>query len=162
MLLGFKRQFAGFVEEGSKTHTIRSHRKIPIKVGDRLDCYVDPRQKTMRLLGRWPCVKVEPIRIVAIPKRDAAWELSISINGITLDHDEAVAFAWRDGFRPVRECDALIAMGHFWAKMRRQTIFEGPLIHWQYVARSANAQNSQALDTGQVERHHKELSSKSK
>ena len=58
MLLGFKRRFAPFVEEGSKTHTIRAKRKIAPKVGETCHCYVDPRQKTMRLLGRWTCVKV--------------------------------------------------------------------------------------------------------
>lgn len=51
MLLGFKRQFAKYVEEGSKTHTVRGFRKISPKVGDICHCYVDPRQKTMRLLG---------------------------------------------------------------------------------------------------------------
>lgn len=53
MLLVFKRQFASFVEEGSKTHTIRGKQKIAPKVGDVAHCYVDPRQKSMRLLGRW-------------------------------------------------------------------------------------------------------------
>jgi hypothetical protein len=63
MLLGFKRRFAPFVEEGSKTHTIRAKRKIRPKVGEVCHCYVDPRQKSMRLLGRFPCVKVETIDI---------------------------------------------------------------------------------------------------
>ena len=63
MLLGFKRRFEPFVSEGSKTHTIRAARKNPPRVGQMCDCYVDSRQKTMRLLGRWVCTKVESILI---------------------------------------------------------------------------------------------------
>lgn len=133
MLLGFKRQFAPFVEEGSKTHTIRATRKITPRVGEIAHCYVDPRQKTMRLLGRWPVVRVEPIRILMLGgDHHTAPALVISIDNNVLTRDEANEFAWRDGFRPVRKCDALIAMGHFWMSVHGKTVFNGHVIHWAW------------------------------
>lgn len=41
MLLGFKKQFAAYVEEGSKTHTIRAPRAIRPKPGAE-QCHSDP------------------------------------------------------------------------------------------------------------------------
>jgi hypothetical protein len=57
MLLGVKRRFAEFVEDGSTRRTIRGYRKMPPKIGEVCHCYVDPRPKTMRLLGRWLCAR---------------------------------------------------------------------------------------------------------
>ncbi|HXP88854.1 MAG TPA: ASCH domain-containing protein [Bryobacteraceae bacterium] len=97
MLLGFQRRFAPFVQEGSKTHTIRAARKIPPRVGETCHCYVDPRRKTMRLLGRWPCVRVQKIRIAATG--DPSVPLKVSIDGSILSPDEAGLLFFRDGFR---------------------------------------------------------------
>ncbi|HEX4138390.1 MAG TPA: hypothetical protein VHY84_27515 [Bryobacteraceae bacterium] len=133
MLLGFKRQFEPFVIEGSKTHTIRAIRKYTPIPGEICHCYGDVRQKTMHLLGRWPCVRLQEIRILP-QRRDAgaAWDLSIAVDGVRLSHDEAVWFAWRDGFRPDRADDALIAMGYWWVELGRTTVFDRHLIHWDY------------------------------
>lgn len=98
MMLGFKQMFFQYVEEGSKTHTLRDEREDrPIVPGDRLDCYVNPRQKTMRLLGRWPCTEVQDAiigrtGITRIP-------LKLTIDNLVLAPDEAENFFWRDGFR---------------------------------------------------------------
>ena len=98
MLLGFKRRFAPFVEDGSKLHTVRGFRKVSPRVGETCHCYVDPRQKTMRLLGRWPCVRVDPITL-DMTRVGISYTLRITIANQTLDLDEACEFAWRDGFR---------------------------------------------------------------
>jgi hypothetical protein len=129
MLLGFKRQFAPYVEEGSKTHTIRAQRadrKIP-RVGEVLHCYVDPRQKTMRLLGRFKCSRVEPIEIVG----GYGGIAQIIIAGESLDPPEMEALARRDGFRTggLREMEA------FWVKthgIAPSYVFHGNLIHWEF------------------------------
>lgn len=144
MLLGFKRQFASFVEEGSKTHTVRSVRKIPPKVGEICHCYVDPRQKSMRLLGRWPCVRVEPITL-DFQKCGIAYALRITVGDQTLDLDEAIAFAWRDGFRTgsASFCHSnkfypLDEMARMWIANKRLTDsvdskpWHGQLIHWDF------------------------------
>lgn len=127
MLLGFKRRFAPFVEDGSKTHTIRGMRKIAPRVGEMCHCYVDPRQKTMRLLGRFLCVKVQHIVI------DGGWELlsdeflgEVRVDGVRLDVDELDALAHRDGFRS----GGFAEMMEFW---RGRLPFEGNIIHWRHL-----------------------------
>lgn len=147
MLIGFKRRFAPFVEDGSKTHTIRAIRKIPPRVGEMCHCYVDPRQKTMRLLGRWPCVKVERIEIF----RDATYH--IAVDGVELSAPEMDLLAWRDGFRPplvyYREFAEFSFRPHtpseanprgcstdmlaYWQELH-DLPFQGQIIHWKRPA----------------------------
>ena len=91
-LLGFKRQFAEFIRAGSKRHTIRAKRKFPVKPGDICHCYVDPRQKTMALLGRWPCTVVQDV-IIRQPSLEIP-VLEIEIDGERLSNDEAEEFLW--------------------------------------------------------------------
>lgn len=128
MLLGFQRRFESLVVSGSKTHSIRALRKgkRQIKPGDRLDCYGDARQKTMHLLGRFPCVRVEEIVIYQ--------EGEVFIDTFHLSPDELEAFAWRDGFRPTRESvTASELMMRFWSKRLKQTgRWTGVIIHWNY------------------------------
>lgn len=141
MLLGFKRRFAPMVEDGSKTHTIRAKRKptklgykraIP-RAGQTCHCYVDSRQKTMRLLGRWPCTRVEDI--VIYERGDGSF--GVKLGGAELGKDEKDWLAWRDGFRdgPVPESfDRMIA---YWLATHKRSapfVFEGDLIHWRYEA----------------------------
>jgi hypothetical protein len=122
MLLGFKRRFAPFVCEGSKTHTIRGIRRNVPKAGETCHCYVDPRQKSMKLLGRWPCVRVE--EVVITPEH-------IEVAGIALSRDERNDLAWRDGFREPRGVDEPFdQMLEFW---RGRLPFYGHLIHWDYT-----------------------------
>ncbi len=138
MLLGFKRQFAPFVREGSKTHTIRDKGGRVWKPGVVCDCFVDPRQKTMELLGRFPCVRVQDIRIDILPA--ARWiriagglviTSEVRIDGTALELSELGPFAWRDGFRDNGKGPAaFVQMLGFW---RGRLPFEGDLIHWQYA-----------------------------
>lgn len=137
MLLGFKPQFAPFVQEGSKTHTIRGPRKVPAKVGETCHCYVNPRQKSMRLLGRWPCVKIEPIEIYE--RGDGSF--GVLVNGIDLSLDEKAQLAWRDGFRLFGRKRAFDSMMRFWmtthgnADRNSPFVFSGDIIHWDYQRR---------------------------
>jgi hypothetical protein len=131
MLLGFKRRFAPYVEDGSKTHTIRAKRTNRPKVGETCHCYVDPRQKTMRLLGRWECVKVESILIYECGDKT----LSVFINGEQLGTDEKNALAWRDGFRGNGNRGAFEEMAAFWKAEHPEVLtdaFRGDVIHWRY------------------------------
>lgn len=132
MLLGFKPRFAPFVADGSKTHTIRGTRKIRPRVGETCHCYVNPRQKTMRLSGRWPCVKVEDIEIEILPPifLDQAGPV-VRINGEALSDDECQALAWRDGFRNNGRNQAFQEMLEFW---KGRLPFRGQVIHWQREA----------------------------
>lgn len=145
MLLGFKRCFAPFVENGSKTHAIRGERKIPPKVGEICHCYVDPRQKSMRLLGRWPCVKIERIHIAG-PQEYHWSEIEVRIGGVELSHDEKEELAFRDGFRSYLYANHFAEMIEFWAG---RLPFDGIIIHWDYT-RPLNAQR-RAIEQFQAE-----------
>jgi hypothetical protein len=131
MLLGFKRQFAPFVENGSKTHTIRGRgKRRRFEPGDSCDCYVDPRQRSMRLLGRFPCIAVEDIEIrqTGIASRP----LIVWIDGDVLSPDEADQLFHRDGFREItgESNGHMIQAAEFWGGAKFP--FFGDLIHWEF------------------------------
>lgn len=141
MLVGFKRQFAPFVLDGSKRHTIRAERKdrkVP-SIGETLHLYADPRQKAMELLGRWPCTKVESITILR--HFNPSVPILVSIAGVLLADDEAADFLWRDGFRewmnqpiPAGHLISLTAANYFWLKRLKKAggRWDGHLIHWGF------------------------------
>jgi len=118
MLLGFKTRFEPLIVVGEKRHTIRGTRRIAPRVGEICHCYVNPRQKSIRLLGRWPCVKVEPI---AINKHG-----EVRVSGVSLDRTEKDTLAIRDGFP-----GGFAEMLRFWED---RLPFVGQIIHWDYDA----------------------------
>lgn len=128
MLLGFKMRFAPFVEDGSKTHTIRALGGRTWRVGMSCDCYVDSRQKTMRLLGRWPCVRIEQIKIEETDRQSAP--LIVRIDGVRLTPAEADLLFFRDGFRDLtgETYQHMQQAAEFW---RDRLPFEGLIIHWK-------------------------------
>lgn len=129
-LLGFKRQFAGFVKEGSKQHTIRAKRKIRPKVGQTAHCYVDPRQKSMTLLGRWPITHVHD----AILRPRGADQIQIWINGEELTIAEAQEFLYHDGFRSHGRKGAMAEAAEFWRKRFEKVggVFYSDIVHWKW------------------------------
>ncbi len=135
MLIGFQRRFAAYVEEGSKTCTIRAKRKRPPRVGEICHCYVDTRQKTMRLLGRWPCIAVQDVRIE---------DGQLLLDGMLLDPDESNFLAWKDGFRPEHSTES--APGRSFESMLDffgpRLPFRGTLIRWDYAISFADSRRS--------------------
>ena len=130
MLLGFQRRFAPYVRDGSKRHTIRARgKRRRFRPGDRCDCYVDSRQKTMKLLGRWPCLKVQEIKIA----HGSEHPLRVWIDGEELRPDEVEALFRRDGFRsdPAVEVGATVEALGFWRKRLAAGPWVGDLIHWE-------------------------------
>lgn len=131
MLLGFKERFVPYIEDGSKTHTIRALRGTSPRVGEICHCYTGLRRKGARLLGRWPCVAVDAITIewVALSPEGT---LLITVNGVELDRDEANALAWSDGFRSFSRARAVIEMHAYWYHLHGRAAFPftGQLIHW--------------------------------
>jgi hypothetical protein len=119
MMLGFQQRFEKKILAKEKRHTIRDKRKgRQIRLGDRLDCYVNPRQKSMRLLGRWPCTRLQNIQIWRQTVRSRA---KVRIDGQLLSIDEREALARSDGF------PNFAAMMQFW---RGRLPFRGDMIHW--------------------------------
>ena len=140
MLLGFKARFAPFVEEGSKTHTIRAKRKIRPRVGETCHCYVNPRQKSMRLLGRFKCIRVEDLRIEVDVYKTT---VRLFINGEYLSWDETEEFLWRDGFRGTHMSACLQAL-EFWGDKLAMGPMHSDIVHWKYEPGTANASLTEA------------------
>jgi hypothetical protein len=156
MLLGFKKRFHSAVRDGSKTHTIRALRKIPPRVGETCHCYGDVRQKTMHLLGRFPCVRLQEIRIISragAPKligdedeSERGYDscgLYVYIDGVALDAEEKDLLAWRDGFRfqtsdlttDPNSSGCFDLMAKFWVAehgKKGYVDFNGQVIHWKW------------------------------
>lgn len=147
MILGFQDQFVPFVEDGSKTHSIRAGERW--KVGMRADLFRNVRQKNMSLIFRAPVVKVQEIEIIP-PPDDFRCPLCgspeihchepysrILIDGEELGSDERDLFAWRDGFRPWPDAPTLTttAFDHMMTFWRGRLPFHGQIIHWDYAAR---------------------------
>jgi hypothetical protein len=143
MLLGFKPRFEPYIIEGSKTHTIRRKKKYPPRVGEVCHCYGDVRQKTMHVLGRWPCTAIEDITIrpVMVPNwkalgldRPAVITLEVFMTGEQLSPDETEALFFRDGFRDVPPAYTSTAMARdFWiANFTEGKPFIGQMIHWDF------------------------------
>jgi hypothetical protein len=123
MLLNFQPRFVPFILDGSKTHTIRAERAIMPRVGETCHCYTGLRHKGAKLLGRWPCVRVEGIQIFQDGLRRRVF-----IDGNELSLDEKNSLAWRDGFRPEEGFSfAFAAMSLFWDA---RLPFDGHVIHW--------------------------------
>jgi hypothetical protein len=120
--LGFNAQFAPFVEDGTKPHTIRARRKRPIMVGDMLRFYVGMRTKQCRLLRDWTkCLAVRPVFM---------WRPTefVEIGNVRLDPDQLLTFAWMDGFRGDTYEENMRA---FWEHFCPQdSQFSGVLISW--------------------------------
>jgi hypothetical protein len=139
VLLGFKRRFAPFVEEGSKTHTIRAiGKRRAFRPGDICDCFVDSRQKTMRCIGRFKCVRVEEIAIH--PTHQQSKPIAVFINGERLTAEESDLFFYRDGFRELtgETYQHMHQAAEFW-RFPDRAPFVGHLIHWEFKPGTANA-----------------------
>ena len=115
MLLNFQRRFVAKIRRKETRHTIRAKRARRPRVGEICHCYTGLRQKGARLLGRWPCVKVQDIEIHWYP---GFW---IVIDGEKLSRDECEALARSDGFK------TFIDMMRFWED---RLPFSGYIIHW--------------------------------
>lgn len=120
MLLNFQARFVPKIKAKLKRHTIRAKRARRPRVGETCHCYTGLRQKGAKLIGRWPCVKVQHIEIHTNP---GIW---IVIDDQKLSRDECELLARSDGFRDLAQ------MMEFW---RGRLPFTGDIIHWDPTLR---------------------------
>jgi len=115
----FEDRFADMVASGAKTQTIRSLRREPPAVGDRLELY-QPHPTLLRQLIRDDvvCTSVQPLRIY----RDVDG-IAVDIIGAWQDQGQIAALARAEGFHSV---------GAFFAYFKRKGLpFRGVLIKWE-------------------------------
>lgn len=139
-LYNFQPQFVPYVEDGSKTHTIRAERKHADTMGKHLYLYTGLRHKGARLLMRTVCVRTDFIRItedhrvfigasVGFDSFPAPYGEGQRAGGfVELDEAEKNVLAWRDGFRDDGRDGAFKSMMRFW---EGGLPFEGEIIHWK-------------------------------
>ncbi len=137
---GFKSFFAPQIEDGSKTHTIRGHRRRHAHVGEALQLFCGLRTRHCRKIIADPvCLSVRPILIMSSDLIDAGIAY-IEIDGMPLRRDEIEDFAVSDGFDPARlagfappsliGASARETMGRFWRQSQTTSRFEGVIIGW--------------------------------
>lgn len=157
MNLGFKNQFVAYVEEGSKTHTIRGGTRW--HAGMRADLFAEPRRpkvfadfcshtdKPWSECSCWACERGPSTRVtrqvsgmrllfrapvVKVETIEIRANQTVIIAGIELSADERALFAWKDGFRPDGTSESFPSMIAFW---KGRLPFTGQIIHWDYSHR---------------------------
>ncbi|MFN3319960.1 MAG: ASCH domain-containing protein [Allorhizobium sp.] len=138
---GFKKYFAPQIEDGSKCHTIRRHRRRHARVGESVQLFTGLRTRHCRKIMPDPiCISVRPITIMSSDLIEAGIAY-IAIDGQTLHRDEIEAFCASDGFDPARlqghapakliGSSARETMGRFWAAENPGNVFHGVIIGWR-------------------------------
>ncbi|WP_375591031.1 ASCH domain-containing protein [Hoeflea alexandrii] len=137
----FKTYFAPQIEDGSKRHTIRGHRRRHAHVGEAVQLFTGMRTRNCKKIIPDPvCVAVLPILIMSCDLIEPGLAY-IQIDGRPLNRDEIEAFAVSDGFDPARlqglapakliGKSARETMGRFWAAENPGTTFHGVIIQWE-------------------------------
>lgn len=129
ILLGFKKQFAPMILDGSKRHTMRGESKVTRRVGGICHNYYALRTKQCELLGRWRCTRIDPVEVGFVFDR-----FTVVIDGEELTYIDLRVFAYADGFRNGKLGD-VAAMQAFWVKenkLKPGKWWRGQLIHWDY------------------------------
>ncbi|WP_417423680.1 ASCH domain-containing protein [Hoeflea sp.] len=137
----FKTFFGPQIEDGSKTHTIRGHRRRHAHVGEPVQLFTGMRTRHCRKIIPDPvCIAVLPILMMSSDLIEPGLAY-IEIDGRPLNRDEIEAFAVSDGFAPERlrgiapakmiGATARETMGRFWAAENPGTSFQGVIIKWE-------------------------------
>jgi hypothetical protein len=121
-LYNFQKRFVPFILSGAKQHTIRATRRNVDQPGGICHLYTGLRQPGAQLIGRFPCTRVEEIRILDGGNGDPC-STRVFIAGVELDQSERAKLARLDGFKCFSD------MANFW---KGRTPFEGHIIHWKW------------------------------
>lgn len=123
----FKERFAGLVEIGAKTQTIRGQRDRHARVGEQVQLYTGMRTSKCRLLARGECIDVAPVRIVygadGFVRIGADEGVQEECRGKARD-----TFAKADGFKDWDE------MRDWFQDQYGGPFFDGVLIRWRLPA----------------------------
>lgn len=123
----FQKQFAGDVESGKKTQTIRkAGKRNPPKVGDELQLYTGMRTTSCRKLADVICTEVKDIKID--PRfGEVLIKLPGQINWLVFDsHESVLKLAAWDGFKSTKAFFTF-----FEEQAGDDGVFVGHLIQWE-------------------------------
>ena len=126
MLLGFKKQFAHKILEGSKKFTIRSERKVSPKVGETIHMYSGLRTKHTKLISkdyRYTGAQKVKIQIYSISNYIS---LKIYIDGKPqpLTEHQTSTFVKADGFATQKE------FADYWLEGKQRLTSIRTIYHW--------------------------------
>ncbi len=99
MLLGFKKQFAPKILDGSKKFTIRNPRKVEPKIGETLHMYTGLRTKhTEKITSEHKLTGIQLVDIYIKMRRNGGGHMDIKVGGRLLTLEESLPFVVADGF----------------------------------------------------------------
>jgi hypothetical protein len=131
MLLGFKKQFAQPILDGSKIFTVREKRKVEPKIGERLYMYTGLRTKD--------CEKITDeheltgIQLVSIRVSDISeLKVSVWVDGVALGKSAISLFVNCDGFDSKEEFAAFWLAGVKKNEYGHRVVYKADLVmhHW--------------------------------
>lgn len=127
MLLGFKKQFAPKLENGSKIHTFRRTRKVTPKIGEKIYPYTGLRTRnSQKILGDYTYTGSQSVRMT-IRKCDnkRLFIINLVIDGKPISTpDLYFKVALNDGFEDIYKfCD-------YWLDGKNKVAFLGKVYHW--------------------------------
>lgn len=113
MLLGFKKQFAPKILDGSKKFTIRNPRKVEPKIGETLHMYTGLRTKhTEKITSKHKLTGIQLVDIFIQNKHtednikleySIEFTLQIKVDGRALREEEYLPFCCSDGFSSISD-----------------------------------------------------------
>lgn len=156
-LYNFKKSFCPYVQDGSKTNTIRDRRKYMPMKGDILKLYYGLRSASTTLLRVEYCHDVKsialtnkkvivyqmvlPLEILEAAKQYPDNYRELPIDYILEDPFDLDLFAWQDGFRPegstfINPAGSHELMKRFWSfthdlKENKNPVWAGDIIYWK-------------------------------
>lgn len=136
-ILSFETRFADAVANGEKTLTIRSERKHPISVGNRLHLFTGAYHTGQRRR----LTPVEGVICVESSFIQIGWQTAatgkIYVNGHTLDQDQAWALMQSDGW--VRDGKVRVSDFFLYFCKRPGDWFGGQIIRWKWWGEPVDA-----------------------
>lgn len=104
MLLGFKKQFATKILDGSKKFTIRNPRKVEPKIGETLHMFSGLRTSfTEKISSDHKLTGIQLVDIKIDYRPEPKGYIDIKVDGKVIDYNTALVFVKSDGFDTIAE-----------------------------------------------------------
>jgi|GEM_PF-6290795 len=99
MLLGFKKQFAPKILDGSKKFTIRNPRKVEPKLGEQLHMYTGLRNKSCEKITSEHTLKsIQLLDLIILKRPDGSGWMDVHVDGKEIEQIDFNRLISADGF----------------------------------------------------------------